>query len=81
MRPASTRCSATTRKAKQIFSKAILSDVQRLRSFRGVGGAQMIRHGAKGYFVGGKIVGQGEREIKMFWSARERNLSLDAQLR
>jgi DNA replication and repair protein RecF len=28
-----------------------------LRSFRGVGGAQMIRHGAKGYFVGGKVVG------------------------
>jgi DNA replication and repair protein RecF len=50
-----------------------------LRSFRGVGGAQMIRHGARGYFVGGKIVGQGEREIKMYWSARERNLSLDGQ--
>jgi len=50
-----------------------------LRSFRGVGSAQMIRHGAKGYFVGGKIVGQGEREIKMFWSARERQLSLDGQ--
>jgi DNA replication and repair protein RecF len=50
-----------------------------LRSFRGVGGAQMIRHGQRGYFVGGKIVGQGEREIKMFWSARERNLSLDGQ--
>jgi DNA replication and repair protein RecF len=28
-----------------------------LRSFRGVGGAQMIRHGQKGYFVGGTIVG------------------------
>jgi DNA replication and repair protein RecF len=50
-----------------------------LRSFRGVGGAQMIRHGAKGYFAGGKIIGAGEREIKMFWSARERNLSLDGQ--
>jgi len=48
-----------------------------LRSFRGVGSAQMIRHGQKGYFVGGKVVGQGEREIKMFWSARERNLTLD----
>ena len=51
-----------------------------LRSFRGVGGAQMIRHGAKGYFVGGHVVAQGEREIKMYWSARERNLSLDGQL-
>src|SRR5882757_1404523 len=50
-----------------------------LRSFRGVGGAQMIRHGAKGYFVGGHVVGQGEREVKMYWSARERNLSLDGQ--
>ncbi len=50
-----------------------------LRSFRGVGGAQMIRHGAKGYFVGGHVVAQGEREIKMYWSVRERNLSLDGQ--
>jgi DNA replication and repair protein RecF len=50
-----------------------------LRSFRGVGGAQMIRHGAKGYFVGGQVVGQGEREIKIYWSARERKLALDGQ--
>jgi len=50
-----------------------------LRSFRGVGGAQMIRHGAKGYFVGGHVVGQGEREIKIYWSARERKLALDGQ--
>src|SRR5947208_15794158 len=51
--------------------------VATLRSFRGVGGAQMIRHGQKGYFVGGQVVGQGEHEVKMYWSARERNLSLD----
>ena len=50
-----------------------------LRSFRGVGGAHMVRHGQKGYFVGGKIVGKGEHEIKMYWSAAERKLSLDAQ--
>src|SRR5208282_6318595 len=50
-----------------------------LRSFRGVGGAQMIRHGQRGYFVGGKVIGVGEREIKMFWSARERKLALDGQ--
>jgi DNA replication and repair protein RecF len=50
-----------------------------LRSFRGVGGAQMIRHGQRGYFAGGKVIGAGEREIKMFWSPRERNLSLDGQ--
>ena len=50
-----------------------------LRSFRGVGGAQMIRHGAKGYFVGGNVVGRGDHEIKMFWSTAERKLSLDNQ--
>jgi DNA replication and repair protein RecF len=50
-----------------------------LRSFRGVGGAQMIRHGQKGYFAGGNVVGRGEHEIKMYWSARERNLSLDGR--
>jgi len=52
-----------------------------LRSFfAGVGGAQMIRHGAKGYFAGGKkSSGRASAKIKMFWSARERNLSLDGQ--
>jgi DNA replication and repair protein RecF len=50
-----------------------------LRSFRGVGGAQMIRHEQKGYFVGGKAVGQGEHEIKMYWSVRERTLNLDGR--
>jgi len=81
-----------------------------LRSFRGVGGAQMIRHGQKGYFVGGTVVGgmvpassgssgresapsdqsrltsaatmltsHSEREVKVYWSARERKLALDGQ--
>lgn len=50
-----------------------------LRSFRGVGSAQMVRHGQKGYFVGGQLVGQGDHDIKMYWSARERRLSLDAR--
>jgi DNA replication and repair protein RecF len=50
-----------------------------LRSFRGVGSAQMIRHGQRGYFVGGNIVGLGGHEIKMFWSASERSLSLDGR--
>jgi DNA replication and repair protein RecF len=50
-----------------------------LRSFRGVGGAHMIRHGHAGYFVGGKVIGRGEHEIKMFWSLRERSLSLDGR--
>jgi DNA replication and repair protein RecF len=50
-----------------------------LRSFRGVGGAQMIRHGQIGYFVGGSAVGQARHEIKVYWSLRERKLSLDGQ--
>jgi DNA replication and repair protein RecF len=50
-----------------------------LRSFRGVGGAQMIRHGQKGYFVGGNVTGQGEHEVKIYWSARERKLTLDGR--
>src|SRR5438128_1251808 len=50
-----------------------------LRSFRGVGSAQMVRHGQKGYFVGSRIIGQGEHETKMYWSQQERNLALDGQ--
>jgi DNA replication and repair protein RecF len=50
-----------------------------LRSFRGVGGAQMVRHGQRGYFVGGTIVGQGEHEVKLYWSIDERKLSLDGR--
>jgi len=50
-----------------------------LRSFRGVGSAQMLRHGTKGYFVGATVIGQGQHEIKMYWSTRERTLSLDTQ--
>jgi DNA replication and repair protein RecF len=50
-----------------------------LRSFRGVGGAQMTRHGTAGYFVGGQAVGRGERDIKIYWSPRTRKLALDNQ--
>ncbi len=50
-----------------------------LRSFRGVGGAQMIRHGQKGYFVGAKLASRGDHEVKIYWSAAERKLSLDGQ--
>jgi DNA replication and repair protein RecF len=50
-----------------------------LRSFRGVGGAHMVRHEHKGYFVGATIVGQGEQEIKMYWSPLARSLSLNGQ--
>lgn len=48
-----------------------------LRSFRGVGGAQMIRHEAKGYFVGATVVSAATAEIKAYWSPRERKLSLN----
>jgi DNA replication and repair protein RecF len=50
-----------------------------LRSFRGVGSAQMVRHAQTGYFVGAKVVSQATHEIKMYWSARQRQLSLDGQ--
>ncbi|MSU43496.1 MAG: DNA replication/repair protein RecF [Pedosphaera sp.] len=50
-----------------------------LRSFRGVGGQQIIRHGQTGYFVGARVVGQGAREIRMYWSRTERRLTLDQQ--
>ncbi|MBN8246012.1 MAG: DNA replication/repair protein RecF [Verrucomicrobia bacterium] len=48
-----------------------------LRSFRGAGGAQMVRHGSRGYFVGGSVVGRGVAEVKAYWSAKERQVSLN----
>ena len=50
-----------------------------LRSFRGVGSAQMVRHGQTGYFVGGRVVGQGDHDIKLYRSARARKVGLDGQ--
>jgi DNA replication and repair protein RecF len=50
-----------------------------LRSFRGVGGAQLVRHEHKGYFIGAIVVGQDEQEIKWYWSSQERSLSLNGQ--
>lgn len=50
-----------------------------LRSFRGVGGAHLVRHGSTGYFVGGTVVSSASHEIKAYWSARERQLSLDGR--
>jgi DNA replication and repair protein RecF len=48
-----------------------------LRSFRGVGGAHLVRHDAKGYFVGATVVGRTTSEIKAYWSSKERKLSLN----
>lgn len=50
-----------------------------LRSFRGAGSQPMVRHGQKGYFVGAKVHAQAAHEIKMYWSSRERQLSLNGQ--
>ena len=50
-----------------------------LRSFRGVGGAQLVRHGCKGYFVGAQVVSRTGHDIKIYWSAAERKLSLDGK--
>jgi DNA replication and repair protein RecF len=50
-----------------------------LRSFRGVGSAQMVRHEQRGYFVGGTVAAQGEHEVKIYWSTKERSLTLDAR--
>ena len=50
-----------------------------LRSFRGSASQQMVRHGQKGYFVGAKVIGHAANEIKMYWSASERTLTLNSQ--
>ncbi len=50
-----------------------------LRSFRGMGSAQLVRHGKSGYFVGGSVVGVGTHDIRMAWSRTERRLQLDQQ--
>ena len=50
-----------------------------LRSFRGVGGAHLVRHEAAGYFVGATVVGQGAHEIRLYWSTRERRVGLDGR--
>jgi DNA replication and repair protein RecF len=48
-----------------------------LRSFRGATGAQMIRFGAKGYFAGASLSGQTHHDVKLFWSSRTRQITLD----
>lgn len=50
-----------------------------LRSFRGVGNAQMIRHGERGFFVGGSVLAEAQHELRFYWSAAERKLSLDGE--
>src|SRR3954466_14363227 len=50
-----------------------------LRSFRGVGSAQMVRHGQAGYFVGAQVTSETKHEVKLYWSAKVRQLSVDGQ--
>ena len=50
-----------------------------LRSFRGVGSAIMVRHGQPGWFVGGRVIGTGTHDVKLYWSRSERQLKLDDQ--
>src|SRR5688572_4772220 len=39
----------------------------------------MVRHNQTGYFIGAKITAQAEHEVKVYWSAKARQLSLDGQ--
>ena len=48
-----------------------------LRSFRGVGNAHIIRNGQKGFFAGGLALGQAESDIRYFWSAAQRKLTVN----
>ena len=50
-----------------------------LRSFRGVGSAQLVHHGREGFFVGAKIIGTATTEIHFHWSAAGRQLSQNHQ--
>jgi len=50
-----------------------------LRSFRGVGSPAMVRHGQPGWFVGGRAIGTGTHDVRIYWSSRERRLTLDQQ--
>ena len=48
-----------------------------LRSFRGVGNAQIIRHERKAFFAGGLAIGQAENDIRYYWSAAQRKLTVN----
>jgi DNA replication and repair protein RecF len=50
-----------------------------LRSFRGVSSAQIVRHNQTGYFIGAKVISQTSHDIKIYWSQRQRQLSVDSQ--
>lgn len=51
-----------------------------LRSFRGSPNTQMISSGQKGYFVGGIAQSDRENEVRIYWSAKEKKLSLNGHI-
>jgi DNA replication and repair protein RecF len=53
--------------------------VATLRSFRGAGGTQMVRHGQKGYFIGATVLSEVEHHARIYWSVSERSLTLDSR--
>lgn len=61
---------------KTNFLEAIYT-LATLRSFRGVGGAQMIRESQKGFFVGAEVAGQGVKDLRYYWSTAERQLTVN----
>ena len=50
-----------------------------LRSFRGVGHADLVRFGQKGFLVAGRVVSTVPHDLRLYWSASERRLTLDGQ--
>ncbi len=50
-----------------------------LRSFRGAGGAQMVRSGEAGYFVGGRVVDDSVHDLGLYWSAAKRRMTIDRE--
>lgn len=50
-----------------------------LRSFRGVSHAELVRFGQKGFLVTARIVSAAMHEVRLYWSAHERRLTLDSQ--
>lgn len=53
--------------------------VATLRSFRGVPGVQMVRRGASAYFIRAQIVAEAQSEVRLYWSPRQRRLTLNGQ--
>lgn len=50
-----------------------------LRSFRGVGHADLVRFGQSGYLVAAAVTSDVTHEIRIYWSRRERQITLDGQ--